>query len=73
LPAWEGAGNCYVEFGDGIVGKVEANFLAGPAPTAHIFPPSRELAAEKEAFGTTRHERWFGFSTSAEPVGASSH
>ena len=59
-PPWEGTGNCYVEFGNGIVGKVEANFLAGPAPTAHIFPASRELAAEKNAFRATRHQRWFG-------------
>jgi sulfide:quinone oxidoreductase len=59
-PPYEGVGNCYVEFGDGMVGKVEANFLGGPAPTARLIPPSRQLAAEKEAFGTTRRERWFG-------------
>jgi sulfide:quinone oxidoreductase len=57
---FEGTGNCYVEFGDGIVGKVEANFLGGPAPTARLVGPSRELAAEKEAFGSTRRARWFG-------------
>ena len=57
---WEGAGNCYIEFGGGAVGKVEANFLGGPAPTAQLVGPSPELAAEKEAFGTTRRERWFG-------------
>src|SRR4029077_9090223 len=28
-PPYEGAGNCYVDFGDGIVGKVEANFFGG--------------------------------------------
>jgi sulfide:quinone oxidoreductase len=57
---YEGAGNCYVEFGDGLVGKVEANFLGGPAPTARLIEPSRELASEKKAFGSTRRERWFG-------------
>jgi len=57
---YEGAGNCYIEFGGGMVGKVEANFLGGPAPTARLVGPSRELAAEKEAFGSTRRERWFG-------------
>jgi len=57
---WEGAGSCYIEFGGGMVGKVEANFLGGPAPTARLAGPSRELAAEKEAFGSTRRERWFG-------------
>jgi sulfide:quinone oxidoreductase len=57
---YEGAGNCYVEFGGGLVGKVEANFLGGPAPTARLVEPSRELASEKQAFGATRRERWFG-------------
>jgi sulfide:quinone oxidoreductase len=67
-PPYEGAGNCYVEFGDGLVGKVQANFLAGPTPTAQIFPASRELADEKEAFGVSRQQRWFGSLTVAEPV-----
>jgi sulfide:quinone oxidoreductase len=57
---YEGAGHCYLEFGGGLVGKVEANFLGGPAPTARLVGPSRELAAEKEAFISTRRERWFG-------------
>lgn len=59
-PPYEGAGNCYVEFGSGLVGKVEANFLGGPAPTARLVEPSRELAAEKVAFSATRRECWFG-------------
>ena len=54
------AGSCYIEFGGGLVGKVEANFLGGPTPTARLVGPSLELAAEKEAFGATRRERWFG-------------
>jgi sulfide:quinone oxidoreductase len=57
---YEGAGNCYIEFGGGMVGKVEANFLGGPAPTARLVGPSQELAAEKEAFAATRRARWFG-------------
>ena len=57
---YEGAGSCYIEFGGGLVGKVEANFLGGPKPTAQLVGPSRELAAEKEEFGSTRRERWFG-------------
>jgi sulfide:quinone oxidoreductase len=57
---WEGAGSCFIEFGGGAVGKVEANFLGGPTPTARLVGPSPELAAEKEAFGATRRERWFG-------------
>ncbi len=57
---YEGTGSCYVEFGGGMVGKIEANFLGGPAPTARLVGPSRELAADKEAFASTRQERWFG-------------
>ena len=57
---YEGAGSCYIEFGRGMVGKVEANFLGGPRPTARLVGPSRELAEEKEMFGSTRRERWFG-------------
>jgi sulfide:quinone oxidoreductase len=57
---YEGAGTCYIEFGDGLVGMVEANFLGGPAPTARLVGPSRELAADKVAFASTRRERWFG-------------
>jgi sulfide:quinone oxidoreductase len=57
---YEGAGSCYIEFGGGMVGKVEANFLGGPAPTAQLVGPSLELAAEKEEFAAVRRERWFG-------------
>jgi sulfide:quinone oxidoreductase len=57
---YEGAGSCYLEFGGGMVGKVEANFLGGPAPTAQLVGPSLELAAEKEEFAAVRRERWFG-------------
>jgi len=57
---YEGAGSCYIEFGGGMVGKVEANFLGGPKPTARLVGPSLELAAEKEEFAATRRERWFG-------------
>jgi sulfide:quinone oxidoreductase len=42
------------------VGKVEANFLGGPQPTAKLIEPSPEIAAEKKAFRSTRRERWFG-------------
>jgi sulfide:quinone oxidoreductase len=57
---YEGAGSCYIEFGGGLVGKVEANFLGGPTPTARLVGPSRELAADKVEFASTRRERWFG-------------
>jgi sulfide:quinone oxidoreductase len=57
---YEGAGACYIEFGGGRVGMVEANFFGGPTPTARLVGPSRELAADKLAFAATRRERWFG-------------
>jgi sulfide:quinone oxidoreductase len=60
-PAPYGAsGVCYAEFGDGLVSKVEVNFLSGPAAAAQRFEPSLEFAAEKEEFGATRRARWFG-------------
>jgi hypothetical protein len=40
--------------------NVEANFLGGLAPAARLVGLSRELAAEKQAFASTRRERWFG-------------
>jgi sulfide:quinone oxidoreductase len=57
---YEHAGSCYIEFGGGMVGKVEANFLGGPKPTAGLLGPSRELAADKRQFASTHRERWFG-------------
>jgi sulfide:quinone oxidoreductase len=57
---YEGEGSCFIEFGRGRVGKVEANFLGGPTPTARIVGPSSELAAEKKDFATSRRARWFG-------------
>lgn len=55
-----GSGVCYAEFGDGLVSKVEVNFLSGPAAAADRYDPSREFAAEKEEFGAVRRSRWFG-------------
>jgi sulfide:quinone oxidoreductase len=57
---YEGAGTCYLEFGGGKVGMVEANFFGGPKPTARLIGPTRELADDKVTFASTRRERWFG-------------
>jgi sulfide:quinone oxidoreductase len=57
---YEGAGSCYIEFGGGRVGKVEANFLGGPKPSARLVGPSVELAADKAEFARSRQARWFG-------------
>lgn len=59
-PPYDGTGVCYLELGNGTVGKVEANFLGGPSPMAPFFGPSLELAQEKEEFAATRRARWFG-------------
>jgi sulfide:quinone oxidoreductase len=57
---YQGAGTCFLEFGGGMVGMVEANFFGGPTPTARLVGPSRELAADKVEFAVTRRKRWFG-------------
>ncbi len=57
---YEGWGICYAEFGDGLVSKVEVNFLGGPSPVAARNEPSLAFAAEKAEFGATRRARWFG-------------
>lgn len=58
---YEGSGVCYAEFGDGLVGKVEVNFLrSDDGPKAVRREPSVEFAAEKAEFGATRRARWFG-------------
>jgi sulfide:quinone oxidoreductase len=59
-PPYDGAGECFIEFGRGEVGKVNANFLSGPKPTGVLVGPSRALAAEKAEFATSRRRRWFG-------------
>jgi sulfide:quinone oxidoreductase len=55
-----GSGICYAEFGDGLVSKVEVNFLSGEAPAAEPYRATLEHAAEKDEFGATRRARWFG-------------
>jgi sulfide:quinone oxidoreductase len=57
---YEGSGICYAEFGEGLVSKVEVNFLGGEAPVADRNDPSAAYAAEKAEFGRSRRERWFG-------------
>ena len=57
---YEGSGVCYAEFGDGLVSKVEVNFLRGESPAAARHDPSRQYAEEKAEFGATRRARWFG-------------
>jgi sulfide:quinone oxidoreductase len=58
--AYKGQGACYVEFGQGTVGRVDVDFLSGPKPTGTFQVPSEMLVREKSLFGTSRSKRWFG-------------
>jgi len=59
VAAYDGSGACYLEFGSGLVGKVDANFLGGPTPVAPLRGPSAEYAAEKVQWADDRRARWF--------------
>ncbi|MCP2289679.1 NAD(P)/FAD-dependent oxidoreductase [Nocardia amikacinitolerans] len=56
---YRGRGACHIEFGGGLVGKVDADFLSGPAPCAPFTAPSVELAREKAEAAAARIQRWF--------------
>jgi len=57
---FDGRGACYVEFGAGLVGRVDVDFFGGPKPTGTFQEPSDALVAEKKHFGASRRARWFG-------------
>jgi sulfide:quinone oxidoreductase len=57
---YDGRGSCYIEFGDGRVGRVDVDFLSGPKPTGTFHAPSDALVEEKKEFGSSRGMRWFG-------------
>jgi sulfide:quinone oxidoreductase len=57
---YAGTGSCYVEFGEGKVGRVDVDFLSGPTPKTSFEGPSVELANDKQSFGSSRRMRWFG-------------
>ena len=57
---YAGAGTCYVEFGNDLVGKVDVDFFSGPKPTGSFTEPSVSLVGEKQHFGSSRKARWFG-------------
>ena len=58
---YKGNGICYVEFGDGKVGKVDVDFFSGPSPFGTYTEASVDLIADKQYFGSSRAARWFGF------------
>lgn len=51
---------CFIEMGGDTIGRVNVNFLSGPAPVVAYEPPSAEGAGEKRAFAAARRSRWFG-------------
>ena len=55
---FQGKGSCYVEFGDQLVGRMNADFFPGTQPTAPFSGPSVAVANEKREFGETRYKRW---------------
>ena len=57
---YSGKAACYVEFGGGLVGRADVDFLSGPHPTGEFAPPSLEIGREKKVFAATRRRRWFG-------------
>jgi len=59
-PTYDGAGTCYIEFGKELVGRVDVQFLSGIAPTGKFFGASESLVQEKQHFGSSRREKWFG-------------
>jgi sulfide:quinone oxidoreductase len=59
-PSYDGRGLCYLEFGHGMVAKVDVTFLSGERPRGGLDGPSPALAADKELFGSSRIQRWFG-------------
>jgi sulfide:quinone oxidoreductase len=56
---YDGRGSCYIEFGDGRVGRVDVDFFSQPSPVGSLRAPSVELVAEKREFGSSRRARWF--------------
>jgi sulfide:quinone oxidoreductase len=55
---FEGKGSCYVEFGNDLVGRMDADFFPGRPPTAPFADPSESVAAEKLEFASIRRKRW---------------
>lgn len=63
---YKGDGTCYIEFGNGKVGKVDVDFFSGPAPFGTYTSASFDLVLDKQFFGSSRSARWFGFKPTPE-------
>jgi sulfide:quinone oxidoreductase len=60
VPAFDGAGTCFIEMGKHEGALVEGRFYAQPEPDVRITGPSEANAALKRAFESERLARWFG-------------
>jgi sulfide:quinone oxidoreductase len=56
---YDGAGACFIEFGDHKVGRVDVDFLTGPSVTAPFTEASLLGAEEKREFAASRRRAWF--------------
>lgn len=57
---YEGVGSCFVELGEGKVGKLNTNFLGKPEPEVSLEGPTVEFKQDKIRFEKDRIEKWFG-------------
>ena len=57
---YDGAGSCFIEFGDHKVGRVDVDFLTGPSVVAPFTGASLQGAEEKKEFAASRRSFWFG-------------
>ena len=58
--AFDGVGSCYVEFGEGKVGRADIDFFSKPYAKGTHKGVSKALASEKRAKGERDKARWFG-------------
>jgi sulfide:quinone oxidoreductase len=56
---YDGAGSCFIEFGDRRVGRVDVDFLTGPSVVAPFTEASLQGAEEKKQFAASRRRFWF--------------
>ena len=57
---YDGAGSCFIEFGNHKVGRVDVDFLTGPSVVAPFTEASLHGAEEKKQFAASRRRLWFG-------------
>jgi sulfide:quinone oxidoreductase len=58
--SYDGRGVCYMEFGHDMIAKVDVTFTSGERPVGRLEGPSVELMQDKNQFGSSRVQKWFG-------------